>query len=494
MRVEEDGESEGDFRQLLKRFLVTMVVVLPLTLLPVGTLLLSGLVSGSDVLSPVSTLYHHHHHQYPGQSQSDRALMADLARFNVLASLVVATFGIVDVLSYAVGRAFRAERFLSVRTYFVTGTLLAATMFYGANVLYTTSLLHDLGTVGRYIRERPKRDYSTAKSNAFQVTILYFGERLLIGLMAIMAAVGVERWILERLRENMQQAPSHRDLLERDVQRYALLSRVYERLVRRGGRFFMPSLSQQQFTFMNAHMLERLLWQDDPDLSSNPEHIAKDLLDALSIDRLTRSVLGRTNRLHERDIDDLFHWLLPSKTDKDIREDGEEDEFVNQGELVGKIEELFRERQQCQHRSKAREYILHKLHGILRVVFALIGASMASPVFDFGTGKVWASYALLAGSLGFTFKGAAKTGFEALMLLFVRHPFDIGDTVVIDGVELIVDRLQVFTTRLLKPNNPEDGGGKRAERHTIWYVPNSKLMDKNIVNLTRSVLIRRQEK
>ncbi|EPS57392.1 hypothetical protein M569_17425, partial [Genlisea aurea] len=76
--------------------------------------------------------------------------------------------------------------------------------------------------------------------------------------------------------------------------------------------------------------------------------------------------------------------------------------------------------------------------------------------------------------LAFMFGNMAKTLFEAIIFVFVVHPYDAGDTCVIDGEQLTVDEMNIMTTIFLKSNNEK-----------VCY-PNPVLATKAISNYNRS--------
>ncbi|GAB2219529.1 hypothetical protein Droror1_Dr00007166 [Drosera rotundifolia] len=74
----------------------------------------------------------------------------------------------------------------------------------------------------------------------------------------------------------------------------------------------------------------------------------------------------------------------------------------------------------------------------------------------------------------FVFGNTAKMVFEAIIFVFIMHPFDIGDRCVIDGVQMVVDEMNILTTIFLRYDNEK-----------ITY-PNSVLATKPISNFYRS--------
>ncbi|XAR61593.1 hypothetical protein NMG60_11016058 [Bertholletia excelsa] len=74
----------------------------------------------------------------------------------------------------------------------------------------------------------------------------------------------------------------------------------------------------------------------------------------------------------------------------------------------------------------------------------------------------------------FMFGNTCKTTFEAIIFLFVMHPFDVGDRCEIDGVQMVVEEMNILTTIFLRYDNQK-----------IIY-PNSVLATKPISNYYRS--------
>ncbi|KAK1618730.1 hypothetical protein QYE76_024247 [Lolium multiflorum] len=74
----------------------------------------------------------------------------------------------------------------------------------------------------------------------------------------------------------------------------------------------------------------------------------------------------------------------------------------------------------------------------------------------------------------FVFGNTMKTIFEAIIFLFVMHPFDVGDRCEIEEVQVVVEEMNIMTTVFLRYDNLK-----------IYY-PNSVLATKPIFNFYRS--------
>lgn len=74
----------------------------------------------------------------------------------------------------------------------------------------------------------------------------------------------------------------------------------------------------------------------------------------------------------------------------------------------------------------------------------------------------------------FIFGNSCKTVFESIIFLFIIHPFDVGDRCEIDGVQMVVEEMNILSTVFLRFDNQK-----------IVY-PNNILSTKPISNYYRS--------
>ncbi|XAR64232.1 hypothetical protein NMG60_11024497 [Bertholletia excelsa] len=105
--------------------------------------------------------------------------------------------------------------------------------------------------------------------------------------------------------------------------------------------------------------------------------------------------------------------------------------------------------------------------GIVLLVIWLLILKIASPRF----------FVLIDSQLllvAFMFGNTCKTTFEAIIFLFVMHPFDVGDRCEVDGVQMVAEEMNILTTVFLRYDNQK-----------ISY-PNSVLATKPISNYYRS--------
>ncbi|KAL3321786.1 hypothetical protein AABB24_039417 [Solanum stoloniferum] len=121
-----------------------------------------------------------------------------------------------------------------------------------------------------------------------------------------------------------------------------------------------------------------------------------------------------------------------------------------------------------------RKTAVNKLHQMLNVLVAIIILVIWLLILRVATMHflVFLSSQILL--VVFIFGNSAKTTFEAIIFLFVMHPFDVGDRVEVDGVQMVVEEMNILTTVFLRYDNQK-----------IIY-PNTVLSTKPISNYYRS--------
>lgn len=173
--------------------------------------------------------------------------------------------------------------------------------------------------------------------------------------------------------------------------------------------------------------------------------------------------------------EDLAKYFVAADLDAafdvvDVNRNGE----VDEAELTEVCEDLYDDIQNIRASLIGNARIVGKLDRLMLIVAVLLGFALAMPFFDVGLGKAWATFGVISTAFGFMFQNAGKICFESLIFVFVEHAFDVGDRVSVDGENMVVQNIEIFTTRFVR----WDG--------QIVYAPNSVLSGKYIFNVRRS--------
>ncbi|XP_024042028.1 mechanosensitive ion channel protein 10 [Citrus clementina] len=132
------------------------------------------------------------------------------------------------------------------------------------------------------------------------------------------------------------------------------------------------------------------------------------------------------------------------------------------------------ERKALAHSLNDTKTAVQQLHKLASAIVSVIIIVVSLLVIGLATTKVVFVVTSQLLLVGFMFQNTCKTTFESIIFVFVMHPFDVGDRCVIDGVQVIVEEMNILTTIFL-----------RYDMEKIYY-PNSVLITKPISNFRRS--------
>ncbi|KAF7055937.1 hypothetical protein CFC21_063404 [Triticum aestivum] len=147
---------------------------------------------------------------------------------------------------------------------------------------------------------------------------------------------------------------------------------------------------------------------------------------------------------------------------------------VGKKSLKNWVVNAFRERKALALTLNDTKTAVNKLNQMANVVVGLIVSALWLLILGVATTQffVFLSSQLLVAV--FVFGNTLKTIFEAIIFLFVMHPFDVGDRCEIEEVQVVVEEMNIMTTVFLRYDNLK-----------IYY-PNSELATKPIFNFYRS--------
>ncbi|THF95988.1 hypothetical protein TEA_009391 [Camellia sinensis var. sinensis] len=175
-------------------------------------------------------------------------------------------------------------------------------------------------------------------------------------------------------------------------------------------------------------------------------------------------------------LDDLMRFMSKDQALKtmDLFKGSNENKGINLESLTKWMVDAFKERRSLALSLDDTKTAVDELHNILNVIVTIIIVIIWLFIFDIAISH----FLVLVGSqlllAVFIFGDTCKRIFEAITFLFVMHPFDVGDRCEVDGVQMVVEEMNILTTVFLRYDN-----------QMIIY-PNSVLATKPISNYFRS--------
>ncbi|SJX62625.1 uncharacterized protein SRS1_13424 [Sporisorium reilianum f. sp. reilianum] len=175
-------------------------------------------------------------------------------------------------------------------------------------------------------------------------------------------------------------------------------------------------------------------------------------------------------------VDDIIHCFPDSITaevafeifDRDLNGD------ITKDELESACVEIHRERLALQLSMRDVDSAVGRLDSIFMSVFILIAAIIIAAMLSVAFSTLVTSFGTLILGLSWLIGSTAQETLGAIIFLFIKHPYDVGDRVDVGDDQYIVKEMRLLTT-VFKTTN-----GKNV------MISHSQLATKPIINLRRS--------
>eukprot|EP00873_Tetraselmis_striata_P006968 jgi/Tetstr1/427232/TSEL_017419.t1 len=205
---------------------------------------------------------------------------------------------------------------------------------------------------------------------------------------------------------------------------------------------------------------------------SSPEELAQQAADVRAFGKALFSNLRGADK--SRKYITMSDFRLLFKDDKKGRDRAlssfnlfatDPDAHVTKSQVVDSVLEIFKERSNLAMSLTNTQSMMESLERALLLVLHFLGADAL---------QAFSTFAATLVGLSFVFGNTFKNTFEAVMFLFVQHPYDVGDTIRIDGTVYDVLKIGLLSTYLVA----DDG-------HHLTVL-NASILGKAIFNLSRT--------
>ncbi|KAF5727125.1 mechanosensitive ion channel protein 6-like [Tripterygium wilfordii] len=173
---------------------------------------------------------------------------------------------------------------------------------------------------------------------------------------------------------------------------------------------------------------------------------------------------------------DLMRFLGEDEARKSMSlfEGALESKRISKSSLKNWVVNAFRERRALALTLNDTKTAVNKLHRMVNIIVGIIIIVIWLVILGIATREFLLFVSSQLVLVAFIFGNTCKTIFEAIIFVFVMHPFDVGDRCEVDGVQMVVEEMNILTTVFLRYDNLK-----------IIY-PNSTLSTKLISNFYRS--------
>ncbi|KAG2703083.1 hypothetical protein I3760_06G121000 [Carya illinoinensis] len=175
-------------------------------------------------------------------------------------------------------------------------------------------------------------------------------------------------------------------------------------------------------------------------------------------------------------LEDLMRFLREDEALKTMGlfEGAHETRRISKSSLMNWVVNVFRERRALALTLNDTKTAVKILNRIVNVIVGLVVFVIWLLILGIATTRFLVFLSSQLFLVAFIFGNTCKTVFEAIIFIFVMHPFDVGDRCEIEGVQMVVEEMNILTTKFLRDDN------------TKVLFPNSVLSTKPINNFYRS--------
>ncbi|XP_010047384.2 mechanosensitive ion channel protein 10 [Eucalyptus grandis] len=176
------------------------------------------------------------------------------------------------------------------------------------------------------------------------------------------------------------------------------------------------------------------------------------------------------------DEDDLRRFMIKEEVDLIFPLlEGAEDGKIDRKSLTNWVVKVYHSHKALVYALADTKTAVRQLNNLVMGILIIITIIIWLLLMEIATTKVLLLLSSQLVMAAFIFGNTCKAMFEGIIFVFVRHPFDVGDCCLIDGVQLMVEKINILSTVFLTLDN-----------ELINY-PNSVLATKPIINYRRSL-------
>ncbi|XP_022762264.1 mechanosensitive ion channel protein 8-like [Durio zibethinus] len=147
---------------------------------------------------------------------------------------------------------------------------------------------------------------------------------------------------------------------------------------------------------------------------------------------------------------------------------------ISKSSMKNWVLNAYRERRALALTLNDTKTAVNKLHHMVNFVVGTIIFVVWLVILEIATSRIIALLSSQLVLLAFIFGNTCKTIFESIIFLFIIHPYDVGDRCEIDGMQCVVEEMNILTTVFLRYDNMK------------MIFPNNVLSTKPIGNYYRS--------
>ncbi|KAJ4963128.1 hypothetical protein NE237_023067 [Protea cynaroides] len=154
-------------------------------------------------------------------------------------------------------------------------------------------------------------------------------------------------------------------------------------------------------------------------------------------------------------LEDLMRFMREDEAVKTMSlfEGANDSKRINKFALKNWVVNAFRERRALALTLNDTKTAVNKLHNMLNIIVGIIIGIIWLLILGIATIHILVLLSSQVLLVVFIFGNTCKTTFEAIIFLFAIHPFDVGDRCEVNGVQVVVEEMNILSTVFLRYDN-----------------------------------------
>ncbi|MBA0706475.1 hypothetical protein Golax_018581 [Gossypium laxum] len=194
--------------------------------------------------------------------------------------------------------------------------------------------------------------------------------------------------------------------------------------------------------------LDEQIMQDDSVKQIRSEHEA-----TLAAKKIFQNVARRGSKFIY--VEDLMRFMREDEAFRTMAtfEGAYEMRRISKSSLKNWMLNAYRERKALALTLNDTKTAVKQLHHMVNVITIIIIVVIWLVILEIASSRVIVLFSSQLVVAAFIFGNTCKTIFESIVFLFIIHPFDVGDRCEINGVQLVVEEMNILTTVFLRFDN-----------------------------------------
>ena len=154
--------------------------------------------------------------------------------------------------------------------------------------------------------------------------------------------------------------------------------------------------------------------------------------------------------------------------------DVEKTGHIDRDMMIDKVIDIYENRKNMQLTLGGSKTVLATLERMMLIALYLVLTFIILAIFKQNVLEMWLTLSSFILAFAFMFGNAIRECFEGVVFIFITHPYDVGDNILVNGNRFVVKNITILQTETVNWNGE------------VTYYRNQQFMSSTIVNMSRS--------